>query len=178
LAAKKKEARAIISDLNASKVATYDSFHSEIIVDAVARAALVRYIEEVWSKMSQELQSQHTDFKLDLTREELIALIGRKAVRSLATTFNGPFNQIKLRRSVAYGQCINFHLDHSKRTMAVPLNSAEDYVGGQLVYVTSDGLLQPVRPAGSAIIHDNTVPHGVTKLLSGIRYGLFFLQTA
>ena len=63
--------------------------------------------------------------------------------------------------------------------MQVPLNADGDYVGGRLIYASAGGgLQQPPRPAGSATIHDSSIPHGVTRLVSGVRYGLFFLLLA
>jgi len=44
------------------------------------------------------------------------------------------------------------------------------------MYASDDGLLYcPSRPAGSATIHDNSIVHGVTRMWSGVRHGLFFL---
>ena len=56
----------------------------------------------------------------------------------------------------------------------MPLN--EKYVGGRLVYVTQDGMTYPDRSAGSFTLHRNDILHGVTRLESGVRYGLFMLQ--
>jgi len=71
---------------------------------------------------------------------------------------------------------INFHLDHSPKTMQVALNDEGEYEGGRLVYVTEAGLELPLRKVGSATLHDNSVAHGVSELTAGVRYGLFFLQ--
>ena len=64
--------------------------------------------------------------------------------------------------------------------MQVALNGEgggeDEYEGGTLVFVTGAGFEQPHRPAGSATTHDNTIVHGVTQLVSGVRYGLFLLQ--
>ena len=85
------------------------------------------------------------------------------------------YTTIKLRRCEAVGQCINFHADMSHRTMQVALTSDETYGGGALVFANAEGLHFPPRPAGSATIHDCTIVHGVTELVCGVRYGLFFL---
>jgi hypothetical protein len=61
--------------------------------------------------------------------------------------------------------------------MQVALNGDDEYVGGLLVFATSAGFEKPVRPAGSATIHTAAIPHGVTSLVSGVRYGLFFCDT-
>ena len=91
----------------------------------------------------------------------------------------GRCNQIKLRRTqAASGQYIAFHLDHSLRTMQVPLNDPSEYDGGRLVFAMGDGsLVVPEREVGSATVHDNGVVHGVTEITRGVRYGLFMLQT-
>ena len=59
--------------------------------------------------------------------------------------------------------------------MQVPLNNDTDYVG--IVYVNGKDakITVPSRPAGSYTIHDDKILHGVSRLDSGVRYGLFFL---
>jgi hypothetical protein len=123
------------------------------------------------------------DVKVDLCRVELERLVGLAAVRRLASLFAEPFNEIKLRRTEAVkggrgaGQCIAFHLDHSERTMQVPLNDPTDYEGGRLVYAVGDGRLEsPPRDVGTATIHDDGIVHGVTPLRRGVRYALFLLR--
>jgi len=61
--------------------------------------------------------------------------------------------------------------------MQISLNFEEEYVGGKVVYATTtmEGLI-PNRLPGSAVIHDNSIVHGVTTLHSGYRYSLFFLK--
>ena len=72
---------------------------------------------------------------------------------------------------------IPFHRDVSLRTLHVPLVGEERYAGGRLTFATTQaGITTPRRPAGSYTLHDNTIAHGVTKLTSGVRYGLFFLH--
>jgi hypothetical protein len=124
------------------------------------------------------------DLKLEPSTDQLMVLIGSAAVARLARRFGGVsgeigYNQIKLRRTAAGpggGQCIGFHLDHSRRTMQIPLNPDTDFEGGRLVFATANGLDQPTRVVGSATIHDDGVVHGVTTLTRGVRYALFFLQ--
>ena len=45
------------------------------------------------------------------------------------------------------------------------------------MFATPTGFVLPARPAGSATIHTSTIVHGVTALLSGVRYGLFLCDT-
>merc|ERR1712146_198953 len=117
------------------------------------------------------------DLKINLSLGELESLIGIEPVASLTSLFNGRIDEVKIRRVEANGakHVINFHTDVSLRTMQVALNGEDEYEGGRLMYATSDGVQQPVRKAGSVTIHDNTIPHGVSSMISGTRYGLFFL---
>ena len=123
---------------------------------------------------------QKTTVKIHLLKgimETLINCMVNKKNNSLMYKDND-FNRIVLRRCCAEGLCINFHLDHSLKTMQIALNDDNEYVGGRLVFATNDGVLyEPRRPAGSVTIHNNTVVHGVSTLRSGVRYGLFFLKT-
>jgi hypothetical protein len=73
---------------------------------------------------------------------------------------------------------VHFHTDFSRRTMQVALNGEEEYEGGRLVFATgSAGFVRPSRPAGSATIHSGSIAHGVTALVSGVRYSLFLCDT-
>merc|ERR1719252_474921 len=119
------------------------------------------------------------DLKVDLSFAELQALVGAAAA-SLAALFFGRIDEVKIRRVEAGAKrhVINFHTDVSLRTMQVALNGEEEYTGGKLMYATKDGVQQPPRPAGSVTIHDNTIPHGVTEMISDTRYGLFFLTSS
>ena len=121
------------------------------------------------------------DFKLSLRWEELEAAVGGVSALEELTAHVpielGDFNEIKLRRCCARGQCINMHLDHSLRTVQVALNSDRTYDGGRLVYVSKHGSHVPERQAGTVTVHDNTIVHGVSRMGRGVRYGLFFLRT-
>ena len=115
------------------------------------------------------------DFKITLLRGELVALLDERAVASLEREFGGAYTTIRLRRACAVGRCINFHVDHSLRTMQVALGG--DYEGGALVFLSDQGEVhRPERAVGSATIHDRSVVHGVARIKRGVRYGLFFLQ--
>jgi hypothetical protein len=77
----------------------------------------------------------------------------------------------------AGGKSVPFHTDFSRRTMQVALNGDDEYEGGRLVFATKDGFVVPSRRAGSFTIHDCRSVHGVTGLVRGVRYGLFFCDT-
>jgi hypothetical protein len=133
-----------------------------------ARGAIMSFLD---SRANNE-----SDFKVKITKQELCSLIGEDNMRHLCV-LHPSFNTIKLRRCAAHGKCINFHLDHAKRTLQVALNGDSEYTGGQLVFATAAGLQLPQRPAGAITIHDNRIVHGVTTLESGVRYGLFLLKS-
>lgn len=72
---------------------------------------------------------------------------------------------------------MKFHIDKfSKKTLQVSLNSDNEYRGGKLIYATKDGFEVPVRGEGTVTVHDDEIVHGVTKMESGVRYGLFLLE--
>jgi hypothetical protein len=49
-------------------------------------------------------------------------------------------------------------------------------MGGEVVYAVDGGFLKLPRRRGHGIVHDGAVPHGVTPLLRGRRYGLCVLH--
>jgi len=153
---------------------SFKSFSDRCLLPAAARTALMEYSD------AKRITGEE-DSKLELSPDELVQLIGRNKLDELEALFHdemgGEISEIKIRRVEPQGgRCINFHTDCALRTMQVPLNGASEYQGGKLVYATPNGLVWPCREAGSATIHDNSVPHGVSAHTSGVRYGLFFLE--
>jgi hypothetical protein len=63
------------------------------------------------------------------------------------------------------------------RAVQVALNSDDEYVGGKLVFATSSGFVTPPRPAGGVTVHTHRAVHGVTALVSGVRYSLYLCNT-
>jgi hypothetical protein len=59
----------------------------------------------------------------------------------------------------------------------VALNDDDEYVGGKLVFATSSGFVTPPRPAGGVTVHTHRTVHGVTALVSGVRYSLYLCNT-
>jgi hypothetical protein len=154
-------------------------------VGAKGRQRLMRHLDHA---AADAPPAECRDFKMTLTRAGLTALVGAGAVGRLYARFErfeqsagrgrgfgGGEIKIKLRRCAAYGECINFHLDHAVATMQVALNGDGEYCGGRLVFAGEGGFVFPARPAGTITIHDDTMVHGVTKMESGVRYGLFLL---
>ena len=59
----------------------------------------------------------------------------------------------------------------------IPLTDDGSCEGGQLLFACSDGRLMHVqRRVGSIMSHDGDAVHGVTRLVKGIRYGLYALR--
>ena len=135
-------------------------------------ATLIQDVEDAFAKDGHALR----DFKHYLTLSRLGTLIGLETVACLVQCMSNTQNKIIIRRCSEHGKCIQFHTDHSLKTLQIPLNDEDEYKGGRLVYCVEDELFFPARPSGSATMHGNTVAHGVTVLEDGIRYGLFFLE--
>ena len=121
--------------------------------------------------------SIENDFKLNITKEKLIELIGDTIFNKLITIYEGFYNTIYIRRVIGDKSLINFHKDYSKRTMKIALNNQSEFEGGDIVYLTDGCFHKPDQLKGSITIHNNDIIHGVTPILSGIRYSLFILHT-
>jgi hypothetical protein len=138
------------------------------------RRALISVLDDTHSGAGGKTE----DVRVSVTAERLEALIGEEAVRALAAAFGEQvYDTVKLRRVEAHGLCVPFHTDYSRRTMHVALNDESEYTGGRLVFATSAGFEMPRRPPGTACIHTFDVVHGVTALMSGVRYSLFLCNT-
>ena len=73
------------------------------------------------------------------------------------------------------GTEIRFHRDFTASTLNLSLVDNECYVGGRLLFIdaASRRVICPVRPAGSAVVHDSSLVHAVSELRQGVRYSLF-----
>ena len=173
---------AVVAQLAGAPSARYRCLEEQLL-GAAQRRILIDTLDAAHAND----HAKPADFKLELSRAQLEALVGRSAVARLAARFEEgwdggsepPFNGIKLRRTEAVrGRCIDFHRDVSLRTMQLPLNDESEYQGGRLVYAHADGRLSvPTRAPGSATIHDREIVHGVTEMVAGVRRALFFLRT-
>ena len=170
-----EEVEALLSAVPAADPSADFTWMPGPVLPPEARAPLLELLDEAAAECSDPGELE--DLKLTLREEELRALIGDAPVEELKAVpgFPSDFTSIRLRRCEAAGHCINFHLDHSLRTMQVALNDDSEYTGGALVFANRAGLHRPARPAGSATIHAAGILHGVTELVHGTRYGLFFL---
>ena len=59
--------------------------------------------------------------------------------------------------------------------MQVPLNEHGQFDGGDVVFVTGEGVQRPARQ-GCGMSHDNSVVHGVTTMARGVRHAMFLLR--
>ena len=150
------------------------------LLNCAQRSSLTLYFDDV------EARTKEIDVKVDLTWEKLAALVGadgsaqlQQFVATYAKCAGGwddvvRRGRVKLRRCAAHGRCIPFHLDDTtQQVMQVPLNGDDTYVGGRLVFASPQGTCVPVRPAGSATLHNCKIVHGVTALQTGVRYSLY-----
>ena len=163
-----KFASKLIHHLHANPDATFVNEKKQVL-NVVQRITLVKLLDEKWNGKDQ-------DFKLTLTNKALSNIIGNVSYDCLALLMDGTHDIILLRRCIEHGNVIKFHTDKSYKTLQVPLNDESEYTGGRLIYVTKDGAFVPSRDAGSYTKHANDIAHGVTRLESGVRYGLFLLQ--
>jgi len=78
-------------------------------------------------------------------------------LNDLESTFAGNsghrYDEILIRRCQAHGKFINFHTDHSFRTMQVSINSDSEYEGGHLMYLSRGSAHFRPRNAGTVSIH-------------------------
>ena len=160
----------IIETCNGSLHSTFIYQKQPLIIRYKQCADLINYINLC--------ENKENDFKLNITKEILIELIGETIFNKLTSLYNGYYNTIYIRKVTGNNSLIDFHKDHSKRTMKIALNDPSEFVGGDLVYLT-DGLIhKPEQIKGSITIHNNDIIHGVTPIISGIRYSLFMLHTS
>ena len=135
-----------------------------------------------------------TDFRFVLTAKELESVIGTDALAAIRAAVATPGSRSEpafcLRRTAATGRMIPFHIDckketamlsissgGSRRTLQVPLSADGECTGGRLIFAGSDGkLLEVERVRGALLAHGSYVVHGVTRLLRGVRYGLYALS--
>ena len=144
------------------------------VIDKISRDNLINLVD------SHNNENPISDFKLEISKDKLIDCIGEENLKKIEKIFNTEYDTIKIRRVENYGRGkgIPFHTDFSKKTMQIPLNNSNEYEGGNLVFINSNGkLIKPDRIPGSYSIHSSGTVHGVTNLESGIRYSLFICNT-
>jgi hypothetical protein len=127
-----------------------------------------------------------TDWQVELASDTIAAHVGAATVAGLKSALGAAAHRFVVRRvdAGAGTEAIPFHTDYARRTLQVPLNAPlvavndddSTYVGGEVVYAVEGGFLQLPRRRGHGVVHDGAVPHGVTPLLRGRRYGLCVLH--
>ena len=117
------------------------------------------------------------DYKLNIDDNKLKELIGEKSYEEIIKLFDGEHNTIYIRKVKGDNSMIDFHKDYSTKTLKIPLNKDSDYKGGDLIYLTNGKINKPEQKIGSMTIHTNDIIHGVSPIISGIRYSLFVLYT-
>ena len=168
---KSTDYKSVIKSLNATNINKYTVLDGSCIIRKSICDKLIAFIDE---RGNGEM-----DFKVNLTKHTLETMIGKDVTQNMIDLFKSNVDEIKIRRveSDKTDKIIDFHLDHAYKTMQVSLNNDTEYKGGRLVYIMSDGIYRPPRKCGTITIHDNTIPHGVSVVEEGVRYGLFFLKT-
>jgi hypothetical protein len=119
-----------------------------------------------------------SDFKMLLCPQQLLNIIGAAAYNDIIAALQVAVpDAIVLRRTVATGRFIAFHTDHAARTVQVPLNHDSSCVGGRLLFAFTNGkLMLAQRRQGHVLVHDGDAAHGVTRLIKGVRLGLYALR--
>jgi len=135
------------------------------------------------------------DYQINLYPSDLARIVGAEGYKRI---FNLPFalaapQQTELlepehtglkmgvflrKYSVDTRPFIPFHVDTNSWTGNVAINADSEYEGGNLLVVTDGKVRAARREEGDATIHDNKIAHGVSSMVSGIRYSmiLFFDQ--
>ena len=120
------------------------------------------------------------DLKIVFPRGAVDQITGT-AVETILKDYHSQCNdrlKLVLRRTSPTEGCIPWHVDggYSRGVVQYTLNDDNLYAGGRLCFFSEDmGLLVPRRPAGTVTVHSKEM-HGVSKLLSGVRYVLFVVD--
>jgi hypothetical protein len=176
-----EKARRVVNVLRAGRASLKGGGASAMIVRSPARVFLdQRACRSLIDAVDEKRIPGTFDTKLELTVTQLEEIIGAPKAAALCQEFGSRVDEVRLRRVEAQpgfsSHVINFHLDTSLSTLHVPLVDGKEFEGNTLIYATHDGFQIPKRRVGCALIHDNTIPHGVTPLTRGVRYGLFLLS--
>ena len=133
--------------------------------------------------------AESSDMKITLSQESFCVLFPGDDSNAQYTRLMAEHpsdSKLALRRTEGpVDGCIDFHCDATSHahytathTVQIALNDDTEYNGGRLCYFSSQGgLTVTSRPAGTLTSHSAVVLHAVTKLHSGIRYGLFVVDT-
>ena len=156
----------------------------KLALDACSCSALMGFMDQLREARDPRVDTRQGahDEQVDVSEFELASLVGGNHVAHIKLLFGSTPDRITIRRWLVDGSrqtnLIAFHTDtRSLKTMSVALSKQGlDYDGGSLVFATRDGMLKPNR-LPSCTIHHWYMPHGVTALRWGARYGLFLQAT-
>jgi hypothetical protein len=125
------------------------------------------------------------DWQVNLTSKAIESHVGAAALAGLKSALGAVAHRFVVRRvdAGAVVEAIPSHTDYARRTLQVPLyapltiaGGGSGYVGVEVMYAVEGGFLKLPRRRGHGVVHDGAVPHGVTPLLLGRRYGLCVLH--
>lgn len=173
------EIHSLVENLGGNPEATFTFIDKSETMHMTADVlgSLRAHIDAIYMASVSNDKKPVADLKIRLSRNKLQDIIGNNATEELTTIFGlQNVDNIIIRRCCAYNKFISFHIDNSAMVMQVALNELSEYCGGQLVYASCSKLIVPDRPAGAITIHSRDIVHGVTKLISGVRYSLFLIK--
>jgi hypothetical protein len=126
------------------------------------------------------------DLQLNLSADELAALVGAEAVASIHGVAHAldvqrggsgarelPLVEAFVRRYCPDSRPWHpLHQDRAAVTVNVALSADAAHRGGRLVGVFADGARHFARAEGDATVHLSRIVHGVTRMTAGVRYAL------
>jgi hypothetical protein len=130
-----------------------------------------------------------TDVTFEIDMDDFVDMVGVENAQSLYQGYrrimgNVPVNKVLIRRSdFLGGMHIHYHVDGGNREgyqnagnslMIVNLNTGE-YEGGEITYLTRQGMNITTPKIGDAVMHGSDIVHGV-QALNGTRYVLVLLS--
>ena len=148
------------------------------------RQKLITVADHVYSLQHKKDKSEKIlqDIKILLPVGSLVKITGSTSAESVLKNHYSKTEQnfqLVLRRTSPTQGCLPWHVDgpYSTPTVQYTLNDDTDYFGGRLYFYTDDsGLIIPSRPAGTLSAHTKEM-HAVSRLLSGVRYVLFIIDS-
>ena len=140
-----QEVTAMIEHLSGDQTADY------LIKDSdIDQAILKKLVDFADATYQESLKADNNsgdvdDLKIDLTRDQLVGMVGDSVCQRIEKMFDSDYTDIIIRRCQTHGKHINFHTDVSQKTLQISLNSDSEYEGGRLVYATKGKLEAPRR---------------------------------
>ena len=152
-------------------------------------------LANVEQELGRDNVDQCADWQVNITEDDLAALIGQAAMdrlyqvpslldnesRQSTTDTTTSFERVGIfvrvyERSLHGRPWMPFHSDGNSFTVNVALNDDTDYQGGTLLALTGGKLCAIHRQQGDATCHKGSVYHAVSAMTSGRRYSmiLFF----